>query len=506
MKDLESDVVVVGAGNAAMCAALAAREQGATVVVLEAAPEAESGGNSRYTAGAMRVVFDGVEDLVELMDLSAQEIDNTDFGQYTREQYYDDMARITRYRCHPDLVELLVENSFDTMVWMRSKGVRFQPSHGRQAFRVDGRFRFWGGLAVETWGGGPGLIENLRARCRREGIEIRYESRAISLVEEGGTVLGVAARGADGMFTARARAVVLACGGFESNAEWRTRYLGPGWDLARVRGTRFNAGDGIRMALEAGAMSYGNWSGCHAVAWDRNAPEFGDLSVGDNFQKHSYPFGIIVNGRGERFVDEGADFRNYTYAAYGRAMLEQPGQFAWQVFDAKATRLLRDEYRIREITKVTADSLEALAEKLEDVDPGGFLRTVTAYNAAVRTDVAFDPTVKDGRGTEGLEVPKSNWAQTLDTPPFEAYAVTCGITFTFGGLKVDTRGRVLDTGEQPIPGLYGAGELVGGLFYFNYPGGTGLTSGAVFGRIAGGSAGAQAVGDQGTDSPEASGR
>ena len=506
MKHLESDVVVVGAGNAAMCAALAARDQGASVVVLEAAPEAESGGNSRYTAGAMRVVFDGVEDLVKLMDLSAQEIDNTDFGQYTREQYYDDMARITRYRCHPDLVETLVENSLDTLVWMRSKGVRFQPSYGRQAFRVDGRFRFWGGLAVETWGGGPGLIENLRTRCRREGIEILYESRATSLVEEGGTVLGIVARGADGMFTARGRAVVLACGGFESNAEWRTRYLGPGWDLARVRGTRFNAGDGIRMALEAGAMSYGNWSGCHAVAWDRNAPEFGDLSVGDSFQKHSYPFGIIVNAHGERFVDEGADFRNYTYAKYGRAMLEQPGQFAWQVFDAKATHLLRDEYRIREVTKVTADSLEALAEKLEDVDPGGFLRTVKAYNAAVRTDVPFDPTVKDGRGTEGLEVPKSNWAQTLDTPPFEAYAVTCGVTFTFGGLKVDTRGRVLDMGEQPIPGLYGAGELVGGLFYFNYPGGTGLTSGAVFGRLAGGSAGVHAVGHRETDSPGASGR
>ena len=506
MKDLESDVVVVGAGNAAMCAALAAREQGATVVILEAAPEAESGGNSRYTAGAMRVVFDGVEDLVKLMDLSAQEIDNTDFGQYTREQYYDDMARITRYRCHPDLVETLVESSLDTLVWMRSKGVRFQPSYGRQAFRIDGRFRFWGGLAVETWGGGPGLVENLRTRCRREGIDILYESRAVSLVEEGGTVLGVVARGADGLFTARSRAIVLACGGFESNAEWRTRYLGPGWDLARVRGTRFNAGDGIRMALEAGAMSYGNWSGCHAVAWDRNAPEFGDLSVGDNFQKHSYPFGIIVNARGERFVDEGADFRNYTYARYGRAVLEQPGQFAWQVFDAKVTHLLRDEYRIREVTKVTADSLEALAVKLDGVDPAGFLRTVRAYNDAVRTDVAFDPTVKDGRGTEGLEVPKSNWAQTLDTPPFEAYAVTCGITFTFGGLKVDARGRVLDTGEQPIPGLYGAGELVGGLFYFNYPGGTGLTSGAVFGRIAGGSAGAHAVGNRDTDSPGSSGR
>ena len=503
MTDPETDVVVVGAGNAAMCAALAAREQGAGVMVLEAAPRDESGGNSRYTAGAMRVVFAGAEDLVKVMDLSAQEIANTDFGQYTREQYYDDMARITRFRCDPDLVETLVENSLDTMVWMRSKGVRFQPSYGRQAFRIGGRFRFWGGLAVEAWGGGPGLVANLAQSCEREGIDILYESRAVSLIEEGGAVRGVVVRGADGAFSIRGQAVVLACGGFESNAEWRARYLGPGWDLARVRGTRFNAGDGIRMALEAGAMSYGNWSGCHSVGWDRNAPEFGDLSVGDGFQKHSYPFGIMVNARGERFVDEGADFRNYTYAKYGRAVLEQPGQLAWQVFDAKVAHLLRDEYRIREVTKVTADSLEALAGKLDDVDPGGFLRTVHAYNAAVRTDVAFDPTVRDGRCTEGIEVPKSNWAQTLDTPPFSAYAVTCGITFTFGGLRIDTRGRVLDTGERPIPGLYGAGELVGGLFYFNYPGGSGLTSGAVFGRIAGGAAGAHALENQGPDSLEA---
>ena len=505
MTDRESDVVVVGAGNAAMCAALAAREQGAEVLMLEAAPEADSGGNSRYTAGAMRVAFEGVEDLVRVMDLSAREIEHTDFGRYTREQYYDDMARVTRFRCSPDLVETLVESSLDTMVWMRSKGVRFQPSYGRQAFRIDDRFRFWGGLAVETWGGGPGLIANLAKACERSGIETLCESRAVSLIETGGAVRGVEVRGPGGTFAVRGRAVVLACGGFESNAEWRTRYLGPGWDLARVRGTRFNVGDGIRMALEAGAMSYGNWSGCHSVGWDRNAPEFGDLAVGDGFQKHSYPFGIMVNANGERFVDEGADFRNYTYAKYGRAVLEQPGQLAWQVFDARVTHLLRDEYRIREITKVAADSLEALAEKLDDVDPEGFLRTVRAYNAAVRTDVAFDPTVKDGCGTEGLALPKSNWAQRLDTPPFEAYAVTCGITFTFGGLRVDTRGRVLDTGEGPIPGLYGAGELVGGLFYFNYPGGTGLMSGAVFGRIAGGAAGKEATGDGPRAPPSGSG-
>ena len=182
-------------------------------------------------------------------------------------------------------------------------------------------------------------------------------------------------------------------------------------------------------------------------------------------------------------------FRNYTYAKYGRVILEQPGQFAWQIFDAKVAHLKRDEYNIRQVTKATADTLEALAPQLDGVDPDAFLATVAAYNRAVRTDIPFDPNVKDGRCTEGLEIPKSNWANVLDTPPFEAYAVTCGITFTFGGLRINTEGQVLDTEEEPIPGLYAAGELVGGIFYFNYPGGSGLTSGSVFGKIAGTSAG-----------------
>jgi tricarballylate dehydrogenase len=252
-----------------------------------------------------------------------------------------------------------------------------------------------------------------------------------------------------------------------------------------VRGTRFNTGDGIRMALDIGAASRGHWSGCHAVGWDANAPEFGDLAVGDGFQKHSYPFGIMVNTRGQRFVDEGADFRNYTYAKYGREILAQPGQVAWQIFDAKVANLLRDEYRIRQVTRVTAESIDELAGKLEGVDPGGFRATVDAFNAAVDRSAPFDPTRKDGRAARGLIVPKSNWANPLDTPPYEAYAVTCGITFTFGGLHVDADARVICEDGQPIAGLYGAGELVGGLFYFNYPGGTGLTSGAVFGRQAG---------------------
>ena len=482
----------MGGGNAALTAAIGARERDAEVVLLERAPYALRGGNSRFTAGAMRTVYEGVDDLRRLMpELTVGELERTDFGTYSREQFYDDLARVTEYRTDPELAETLIESSFETLCWMREKGVRFLPLYGRQSFAVDGReaqgaspgkktVRFWGGLTVEAWGGGPGLVDSLTTIAADSGVDIRYGTRA--------TALRPTRRGFDvivGDASVHADAVVLACGGFESNPAWRTRYLGPGWDLAKVRGTRFNTGDGIRMAVAIGAATRGNWSGCHAVGWDRNAPEFGDLDVGDNFQKHSYPFGIMVNALGKRFVDEGADFRNYTYARYGREVLNQPGQFAWQVFDAKATHLLRDEYRIRQVTKASADSIEALATKMEGVDAAAFVAEVARYNAAVALDTPFDPTVKDGRGTVGLAIPKSNWANRLDTPPFTAYGVTCGITFTFGGLAVDRQARVLGEEGGPIPGLFAAGELLGGLFYFNYPGGTGLTSGAVFGRTAG---------------------
>jgi tricarballylate dehydrogenase len=486
----EYDVIVVGAGNAAFCAALAAQEEGASVLMLEAAPEAESGGNSRFTAGSIRVVYNGLEDIKTLVpDLTEAEIATTDFGTYTQEQFFDDMARVTQHRADPDLVELMVTRSFDTLCWMRDKGVRFIPIYGRQAFKIDGKFKFWGGLTVESVGGGPGLVNMLTEAAKKRGIEVRYQTRALDLLYNGSRIEGVRVRSDEQVSELGGKSVVLACGGFEANPEWRTRYLGPGWDLAKVRGSRFNTGDGIRMALSVGASPRGNWSGCHAVGWEMNAPEFGDLAVGDQFQKHSYPFAIMVNATGKRFVDEGADFRNYTYAKYGRVILEQPGQFAWQIFDQKVKQLQRDEYRIRQITKVTADTIEELAKKLDGVDAGQFVKTIAEYNAAVRQDVPFNPNVKDGRRTEGLAINKSNWANTIDQPPYEAYGVTCGITFTFGGLRINNDAEVLNTDYQPIRGLYAAGELVGGIFYFNYPGGSGLISGAVFGKIAGTSAG-----------------
>lgn len=479
-------VIVVGGGNAALCAAISAAEHGARVIVLERAPHDLRGGNTRFTAGAMRVVYESQTDLLRLMpDLTPAELARTDFGRYSSANFYDDLGRVTHYRTDPALAEILIEQSYETLCWMQQKGVRFLPLYGRQSFEVDGKVRFWGGLTVETWGGGPGLVDSLTDIATQHGVIIRYGVRARELLFEHNRVTGVRVSDSAGEDRCHADAVVLACGGFESSATWRARYLGPSWDLARVRGTRFNTGDGIEMAMQIGAAARGHWSGCHAVAWDLNAPEYGDLEIGDSFQKHSYPLGILVNNLGERFLDEGADFRNFTYAKYGAQILQQPQQTAWQIFDATVTPLLRDEYRIREVTRVRGDSLEELASKMEGVDAPALLATIRAYNDSITDEIKFDPAVKDGRRTIGLSVPKSNWANRLDTPPFEAYGVTCGITFTFGGLHVDAAARVISQEGDPIPGLFAAGELVGGLFYFNYPGGTGLTAGAVFGRLAG---------------------
>ena len=344
-------------------------------------------------------------------------------------------------------------------------------------------------MVIYANGGGAGLVESEYKAAGRHGITIRYGARATALLRGRNGVEGVRVL-VDGIEqTIMTKAVVLACGGFESNREMRARYLGPGWDMAKVRGTRYNTGDGIRMALDIGAQSYGQWSGAHAVAWERYASDYGDVdgqhSAG---YRHSYPFGLMVNGNGERFVDEGADFRNYTYAKYGRAVLAQPGSYAWQVFDSQALPLLRDEYKMRGATKVRADTLEELVAKMADVSPAGFLKTIRDYNSAAKRDVTFDPNIKDGKSTVGLPIDKTNWANPIEQPPFEAYSVGCGITFTFGGMKIDPSGHVLDIEDLPIPGLFAAGELVGGLFYFNYPGSAGLMAGSVFGRIAGRSA------------------
>jgi tricarballylate dehydrogenase len=485
-------VIVVGKGNAALCAALSARDQGARVAMLEAASVEESGGNSRFAGGVMRFAFNSVEDLKQIAELTEEEVKSAEWGSNTTDEFYEDLYRVTSYRTDPDLSETLITRSFEAMVWLRSQGVRFLPNY-RQSGVIAGKRRFFGRMPLEASGGGPGLVDSVTDTAVKKGIGVFYETRAVSLIYDGRRVLGVRAKSRGEPVEFQGRAVVLACGGFEANPEWRTRYLGPGWELAKVRGTRFNMGEGLRMALDIGACPYGNWSGCHAVSWERYAPEFGNVETSHDPYRHSYPYGLMINADGRRFVDEGADMRNFTYAKYGRMVQQQPGSYAWQVFDKRVTHLLLEPYSVRSATRVQADTLEELATKLEGVNPEGFLKTVREYNAGVRTDLPFDHTVKDGRRTVGIDPPKSNWANPLDTPPYEAYAVTFGITFTFGGLRIkhDTA-QVLDIDLNPIPGLYAAGETVGGIFYFNYPGGTGLVSGVVFGRVAGIAAGAAA--------------
>lgn len=479
---MDADVIVVGAGNAGMSAAFAAREQGASVLVLEKAARAWSGGNSAFTAGAMRLAHGGLDDVLDVVE-DDERLAATDLPAYSADEFLADMRRVTSGRGDEAMARVLVGDSGEALRWLAGRGVRFRLMYERQAYEADGRWTFWGGLAVGVVDGGRGLVDQQAAAADRLGIEMRHEAAVESLTDA-----GVVVRFPDGTRrTCSARSVVLAAGGFESNPQLRAGYLGPNWDVAKVRGTPYNTGEVLQAALAAGAAPYGHWSGCHAIQWDAGAPPTGDLEITNRFSRQSYPVGIVVNAGGERFVDEGADFRNYTYAKYGAEVLRQPNGIAFQLFDQRSLPLLRSvDYDAPGNTRVRAETLSELATAL-GIDGERLERTVRDFNASI-TGGPFDPAVKDGLRTEGLPVPKSNWALPLDSPPFVAFPVTCGITFTFGGLRVDEEARVLDLGGRPLPNLYACGELVGGLFFHNYPGGSGLTAGTVYGRRAGAAA------------------
>ncbi|HYB44456.1 MAG TPA: FAD-dependent tricarballylate dehydrogenase TcuA, partial [Candidatus Methylomirabilis sp.] len=393
-----------------------------------------------------------------------------------------DLMRVTEGRADPELSEILIGRSYDTIAWMAKQGIPLEPAVSLSAVRVGDRIKWSPGAVIRARQEGVGLSKTWFEVARERGIEIRYATSAVRLTQDGrGWVTGVVARGADGFAEIGARAVVLGCGGFEANPEWRARYLGRPWDHAKVRGTRYNTGDGLRMALEIGALPHGQWTGCHSTPIDADAPPHGDRKLTDKTNRLSYPYGVLLNAQGRRFFDEGEDFQFYTYAKLGGIILNQPGGVGYQIFDSKVTDLLEGRYKTGK--PIAADSLAALVDKLP-LDRAAARRTLEDYNAAVGGG-AFDPAARDGLATKGLAPAKSNWAQRLDAPPFVAYPVTGGITFTFGGVRVNERAQVLSTSWAPIPGLYACGEMVGGLFHINYPGGTGLMSGAVFGRLAG---------------------
>ena len=482
------DVIVVGAGNAGFCAALAARDAGARVVLVEKANEDAAGGNTYFTAGAFRTAHGGVPDLLPIVDDVARSFaDRAELEPYPADQYFDDLVRVTEGRCDQAMARVLADDSRDTIGWLADHGLQWTLMAHRQAYETDeGGLRFWGGLALGSVDGGKGLFDDHVAAARAAGVELRFGSPVQGLCRDDlGRVCGVEVLTDVGVEVVGARTVVLAAGGFQANEELRTRHLGPEWVHAKVRGTPDNTGDLLEPAFAAGAVGAGDWGGAHATAWDPTGDGVrGDRELTNRMTKQSYPIGIVVNRDGRRFLDEGADFRNYTYAKYGAEILKQPGAMAVQLFDAKTSPMLReDEYTSPSVRSACGDTIEEVCEAL-GIDPQGGAATVSAFNAAIQPGT-FDPTVKDGVCTMGLDLDKSNWALPLDTAPFVGFAVTCGITFTFGGLHIDVDGQVLAEDGSPVAGLFAAGEIAGGLFHGNYPGGSGLMAGAVFGRRAG---------------------
>ncbi|ANP73696.1 FAD-dependent tricarballylate dehydrogenase TcuA [Cryobacterium arcticum] len=477
------DVIVVGGGNAGFSAVHAAAERGRRVLLLERGEQNEAGGNSFYTAGATRVPHDGLDDLRPLVQPDDRH-DRSIVPPYSIDDFRADLVKVTEGGNDPDLTEVLVHEARPTVEWLASLGLKYRLMYERQAYdRPDGSYLFWGGLHIGNVGGGEGLIADHTRVALAEGAEIRYGQHVVDLVTgDAGEVVGV--RLADGT-ELYAQTVVIASGGFEASPTLREAEMGAGWQNAKVRGTPFNTGELLEAGLRLGAARGGDWTTCHSVQWDAfTAQNESNRELTNRLTRQSYPLGILVNREGARFLDEGADFRNYTYAKYGREILAQPGSVAWQIFDETLRPMLRtEEYDMPGISVETADTLELLAEKIGiPVEP--FTRTVTEFNESIDRSVAFDPTVKDGRRA-AVQPPKSNWASPLETGPFYAFGVTCGITFTFGGLKTDTHGRVLREDGTEIPGLFACGEALGGLFSKNYPGGSGLTAGMVFGRRAG---------------------
>jgi len=486
------DVIVAGAGNAAIAAALAAHEKGAKVLVLEKAPLEWRGGNTYFTTGGFRVAFENAQEIMfRLMPhIPRKEIESYVIADYTKDQYYSEVMRVTDGMADPLQLELVVEESLPVLEWMAKQGFEWEPRMGVHSYRKGDKIVFAsGGVAFGSRGGGSGLSERGFVLLAERGIEVHYSTKVSDLMMDSrGRITGVVARNKEGVQEIKSKAVILGCGGFEANPSMRCQYLGKNWDLAKVRGTPYNTGDMIKVALDLGAAPVGHWGGCHATFIDAEAPQPPNRAMTDRTRRVSFPLSIVVSNKGGRFLDEGEDLWHFTYAKYGQYCLEQPQLIVYQIFDSKVNSRIEDYYLTGRC--VEANSIRELAEELE-IDTDRLFRTVEEFNAAAPQPNEFEPAKRDGNSTTGISPAKSNWALKIDTPPYFAYATCCGITFTYGGLSVNRQAQVLDTEGEVIPGLYACGEIVGGLFYHNYPGGTGLTRGAVMGRISGYNAAAQ---------------
>jgi tricarballylate dehydrogenase len=479
------DIVVIGGGSAAFEAAVAARKAGAErVVMLEKAPEAEYGGNARYSGTGFRFVHGGAAEIREFIP----DVDDATFATmmipaYGADDFMADLDRMTQGRMNRALAHTLVAESNAAVHWMRDVGITWEPL--KEHARVDGKRYFERGLAIHVAGGGIGQLTQWRRIAEALGIEIRFDSPVCGVHGDLRRVEGVTVSGPDGRYDLMVKAVIACAGGFQANPEMRARYLAGNTDLMKVRGSRHDTGEVLRMLLDLGVRPAGHWQSGHMSPIDAKAPDFEtpqhEDGRGNTQSRYDYPYGISVNGLGLRFFDEGEAQHSYTYAKTGRAVLGQPGARAYQIYDQKGLACRR--YPHHQATFVEAETIAALAP-LIGLEPKVLMHTVDEFNHAVPDDPPFDPRRPDGKAARGLAIPKSNWAIRIDEPPFRALPVTCGITFTFGGVEVNRNAQAMSTLDQPIKGLFATGDIVG-LFFHNYPSFTGQTRNAVFGRLAG---------------------
>jgi tricarballylate dehydrogenase len=475
------DVLVVGTGIAGLSAAIAAAEAGRSVLVVDAADEQHAGGNSQFSVGVARFAFEGPDDLATLLGPGLP-TEQPAALPYPADTFLADLRRVTRGQGDPFLHALVARNSRDLVRWLGDHGVRWTLTpfrFGRDPERPDGPPALPPGAPLIGAGGGRAIVGSMLASARSLGVRFRFGApvRSLSLGSPPGVELDP-----DGTRVA-AGALVLAAGAFDASSAARARFLGEGWDLVRCRGSRFNTGRVLEAALEAGAAPAGHWNGVHAVASAPGGPPHGDHEVGDVHGRYAYPYGISVNLRGERFFDEGADEKNFTYATVGRYIHAQPEGVAYQLFDDRATKLLEPRYSTS--APAVADSIDELAGKLPFASDR-LTETVRTFNDACSADCGFDPFALDGLAAKPPgQPPKSNWAVPLSSPPFRAYPVVPAITFAFAGLAVDARARVLTSGGDPLDNVYACGDIVGGIAFHNLPAGTGMIAAGVLGRLAG---------------------
>jgi tricarballylate dehydrogenase len=449
------DVLVAGGGNAALCAAITARQAGASVLLVESAPKAFRGGNSRHTRN-LRAMHDMPNDVL------------TD--AYKEDEYWDDLLRVTGGNTDEALARMTIRASSGVFGWMKDAGVRFQPS-------LTGTLNL-GRTNAFFLGGGKALVNAYYLTAEKLGVEVLYDTEVVSMNMDDGSVRSIDITYKGFPETVHARCVVASSGGFQANLDWMREYWGDAVDNFVIRGTPYNRGRVLKNLLDQGVASIGDPTQCHAVALDARAPKF---DGGITTRLDSVPYSVVVNRDSDRFYDEGEDVWPKRYAIWGRLIAQQPGQIAYSICDAKAFPLFMPSV----FPAFKADTVEELAVKMK-LDPAKVRTTIDGFNKAVKPGQVFDNLKLDGNATDGLTPNKTNWARSVDKPPFYGYPLRPGITFTYLSVKVNEKAQVLMDNGQPAGNLFASGEIMSGnILGKGYLAGFGMTIGTVFGRIAG---------------------